>query len=132
MHSYWSVEAWRKLRSEFQTNNYKKAGLPLNILSKVRYTFTTILALVCYLIVLFPYLFVCYSSIIVCYSSTVNPPPHRQPSGRVLASSAGGPGIIPLSRTASYQRRYKNGTSSSLVQHSTLKREILALSQELR
>jgi len=40
----------------------------------------------------------------------------------------------PHSRTASYQRRYKNknGTSSSLVWHSTLKREILALSQELR
>ena len=27
------------------------------------------------------------------------------------------------SRTASYQRRYKNGTSSSLVSHSTFKRE---------
>jgi len=34
-------------------------------------------------------------------------------SGRVLASSAGGPGFNPKSRTASYQRRYKNGTSSS-------------------
>ena len=50
----------------------------------------------------------------------------------MLASSAGGPGFNPQSRTASYQRRYKNGTSSSLVWHSTLKREILALSQELR
>ena len=29
---------------------------------------------------------------------------------RVLATSAGGPGINPQSRTASYQRRYKNGT----------------------
>ena len=44
-------------------------------------------------------------------------PPPRQPSGRVLASSAGGPWFNPQSRTASYQRRYKNGTSSSLVQH---------------
>ena len=34
---------------------------------------------------------------------------------RVLALSAGGPGFNPQSRTASYQRRYKNGTSSSLV-----------------
>ena len=40
----------------------------------------------------------------------------------MLASSAGGPGFDPLSRTASYQRRYKNGTSSSLVWHSTLKK----------
>ena len=38
-------------------------------------------------------------------------PPPRCPSGRVLPSSAGGPGFNP----ASYQRRYKNGTSSSLV-----------------
>ena len=37
----------------------------------------------------------------------------------------------PQSRTASYQRRYENGTwLSSLVLHSILKREILALSQE--
>ena len=36
-------------------------------------------------------------------------------SGIVLASSAGGPGFNPQSRTASYQRRYKNGTSSALV-----------------
>ena len=50
----------------------------------------------------------------------------------MLASSAGGPGFNPQSRTASYQRRYKNGTSSSLVWHSTLKREILALFQDLR
>ena len=50
----------------------------------------------------------------------------------VLASSAGGPGFNPQSRTASYQRRYKNGTSSALVWHSTLKREILTLSEELR
>ena len=42
-------------------------------------------------------------------------PPPRCPSGRVLPSSAGGPGFNPLTRTASYQRRYKNGTSSSLV-----------------
>ena len=40
--------------------------------------------------------------------------PSRQPSGIVFASSAGGPGS--QSRTASYQRRYKIGTSS-LVQH---------------
>ena len=37
------------------------------------------------------------------------------------------PGPIP-----SQGPRYKNGTSNSLVWHSTLKREILALSQELR
>ena len=49
-------------------------------------------------------------------------PPPRQPSGRVLALSAGGPRFNPQSRTASYQRRYKNGTSSSLVWHSTLKK----------
>ena len=67
---------------------------------------------------------------IICVSGL----PPRQPSGRVLASSAGGPGFNPQSRTASYLRRYKNGTSSTLVQHSTLKREILilALSRELR
>ena len=46
----------------------------------------------------------------------------RQPRGRVLSSSAGGPGFNPPTRTASYQRRYKNGTSSSLVWHSTLKK----------
>ena len=34
-----------------------------------------------------------------------------KPSGRVLALSAGGPGYNPQS----YQRRYKNGTSKSLV-----------------
>jgi len=39
--------------------------------------------------------------------------------------SEGGPGFNPQSWTASYQRRYKNGTHSSLVKHSTLKREIL-------
>ena len=50
---------------------------------------------------------------------TVPPPP--QPSSIVLAQSAGGPVFNPQSRTASYQRRYKNGTSSSLVQHSTFK-----------
>ena len=33
----------------------------------------------------------------------------------LLASSAGGPGFNPQPRTASYQRRYKNGTSSALV-----------------
>ena len=36
-------------------------------------------------------------------------------NGRVLASSSGGPGFIPQSRTASYQIRYKHGTSSALV-----------------
>ena len=41
------------------------------------------------------------------------------------------PGSIP-SQGPRHQRRYKNGTSSSLVWHSTLKREILALSEELR
>ena len=50
----------------------------------------------------------------------------------MLASSAWGPGFTPQSKTASYQRRYKNGTSSSLVWHSTLKREIPALSEESR
>ena len=59
-------------------------------------------------------------------------PPIRQPSGIVLVSSAGGPVFNPQSITASYQRRYKKGTSSSLLWHSTLKREILALSEELR
>jgi len=44
-----------------------------------------------------------------------NVPPPRTPSDRVMDSSAGGPGFTPQSRTASYQRRYKNGTSSSLV-----------------
>jgi len=39
---------------------------------------------------------------------------------RALASSAGGPGFDPQSRTAWYQIRYKNDTSSSLVWHSTL------------
>ena len=33
-------------------------------------------------------------------------PPPRYPNGRVLASSAGGPGFNPQSRTASYQIRY--------------------------
>ena len=42
-------------------------------------------------------------------------PPLRWPSDIVLASSAGGPGFNPQSTTASYQRRYKNGTSSALV-----------------
>ena len=50
----------------------------------------------------------------MCTVSSVLVPPPRQPSGTVLASSAGGPGFNPQSRTASYQRRYKNGTSSSL------------------
>ena len=36
-------------------------------------------------------------------------------NGRVLASSAGGPGFNSQSRTASYERRYKNATSSALV-----------------
>ena len=52
--------------------------------------------------------------------------------GSLMASSVGGPGFNPQSRTASYQRPYENGISSSLVWHSTLKREVLALSQELR
>ena len=38
----------------------------------------------------------------------------------------------PQSRTASYQRLNKNGTSSSLVWHSILKREVLALYKVLR
>ena len=46
---------------------------------------------------------------------------HRLFVSLVLASSARGPGFNPQSRTASYQRRNKNGTSSSLVLHSTLK-----------
>ena len=50
-----------------------------------------------------------------------------KPSGRVLTTSAGGPGFNPQSNTSSYQRRYKNNTSSSLVWHSTLKRDILAI-----
>ena len=42
--------------------------------------------------------------------------PHlRYPSGRVLALSGGGPGFNPQARTASYQKCYKLGTSSSLV-----------------
>ena len=41
----------------------------------------------------------------------------------MLASSAGGTGSNPQSRTASYQILYKDGTSSSLVWHSTLKKE---------
>ena len=45
-------------------------------------------------------------------------PPPRQPSGRELASSAG---FNPPTRTESYQRRNKNGTSSFLVWYSTLK-----------
>ena len=39
----------------------------------------------------------------------------------MLASNAGGPGFNPQSRTTSYQRHYKYGTSSSLVHHSTLR-----------
>ena len=47
-------------------------------------------------------------------SVTVTPPP-REPIGRVpMASSTGSPGFNPQSRTASYQRRYTNGTSSAL------------------
>ena len=59
-------------------------------------------------------------------------PPPRQPSGIVLASSAGGPGFNPQSRTASYQIRYNNGTSSSLIWHAILNSEILAFSEEYR
>ena len=66
------------------------------------------------------------------YKLTKQTPPPRKPSGRMLASSEGGPRFNTQSRTASYQRRYTNGTSSFLVWHSTLKREKLALSQELR
>ena len=47
-----------------------------------------------------------------------------------MASMVGGPGFNSQSKTTSYQRSYKNGTSSSLVWHSTFKREILALSEE--
>ena len=57
---------------------------------------------------------------------------HRLLDSLVLAWVREVPGSYPQSRTASYQRRYKNGTRSSLVLHSTLEREILALSQELR
>ena len=64
------------------------------------------------------------------YMLPILKPPPRYPSGRVLASSAGGTGSNPQPRTASYQRLYKDGTSSTLVWHSTLKREILALSEE--
>ena len=66
------------------------------------------------------------------YKLTKQTPPPRKPSGRMLASSEGGPGFNTQSRTASNLRRYKNGTSSFLFWHSTLKREKLALSQELR
>ena len=59
-------------------------------------------------------------------------PPPLYPSGIVLALSAGDPRFNPPTRTTSYQRRYKNGTRSSLVWHSTLKREILALSEEVK
>ena len=55
--------------------------------------------------------------------------PPRWPSDRVLASGAGGPGFNPQSGTASHQRCFKNDTSSSLIEHLTLNREILALSQ---
>jgi len=44
------------------------------------------------------------------------------PSWLYCTSSAGGPGFNPQSKTASYQRRYKNDTNSSLVWHSTLKK----------
>jgi len=42
-------------------------------------------------------------------------PPHRHSSGRVLASSAGGPGFNPQSKISSFQRCYKNGTIISLL-----------------
>ena len=74
-----------------------------------------------------------FVSLCISYTSSVVSklliPPPQQPSGRVLALSAGGPGFNPQSRTESYQRRYKNGNSSSPVWFETLKR---ALSQELR
>ena len=50
----------------------------------------------------------------------------------MLASSAGGPRFSPQSRTASYQRRYKNDTSSDLFSTEHSNGKILALSQELR
>ena len=82
-------------------------------------------------------------------------PPPRQPSDIVLASSvggpgfntshtehrpvilssasAGGPGFNPQSRTASYQRRYKNGTRQCpCLALNVQKEKILALSQELK
>ena len=59
-------------------------------------------------------------------------PPPRYPSGIVLALSAGDPGFNPQSRIASYQRRYKNDTSSALFSTEHSKGKILALSQELR
>ena len=60
-------------------------------------------------------MFIVFLPRIFVYIFNVITPPPQQPSGRVLVSSAGGPGFNPQSRTASYQRRYKNGTSSSLV-----------------
>ena len=53
-------------------------------------------------------------------------------SGRVLASSAGGPRFNPQSSTVSYQRRYKNGTSIDNFACLALKvkRETLAISQK--
>ena len=64
-----------------------------------------------------------YSGSFECWKSWVQSPvpPHRQPSGSVLASSAEGPGFNLQSRTAAYQRRNTNGTSSFIVQHSPLK-----------
>ena len=52
---------------------------------------------------------------LVCFMSNKRSPLPRKPSGRVLASSAGGPGFNPQSRTASYQIRYKNGTTVPVV-----------------
>ena len=57
-----------------------------------------------------------------------SPPPPRQPSGRVLASS----GSIPSQGPRHTKDVIKMVPGSSLVWHSTLKREILALSQQLR
>ena len=61
----------------------------------------------------------------------ISPPP-RQPSGIVLASSAGRPGFNPQSRTASYQRRYKMVPVVPLFSTEHSKGKILAFSQELR
>ena len=46
---------------------------------------------------------------------------NREPSGRVLASSAGGPGFNPQSKTVSFERRYKIGPVVSLVSTEHLK-----------
>ena len=57
----------------------------------------------------------CISNVSIWFKLFRIAPPPRWPSGTVLASSAGGPGFNPQSRTAPYQRRFENGTSSALV-----------------